>query len=469
MLAPPIPDNEDERLAVLRSCGVLDVAPEPVYDDIARLARQLCDVPIAIVSLIDRDTQWFKARVGLEGTSCPRERTFCAHVLVTPRSRMIVRDTLEDPRFVRHPAVTGEPYVRFYAGVPLVLDGAAVGTLCVVDRVPRELSAAQLDALELLARQVTNELQLRRRLDTRPRAGGGTEPGLGAEVDPVVLAGRWALGEILGMGGMGIVVAATDMRSGARVAIKFLLRETMRDDLIERFVREAQILARVDSRHVTRILDVGNLGNGAPYIVMERLVGEDLDAMLERRGPLPVNMAVGLMLQACAGVRDVHAAGVLHRDIKPSNLFLAREDGSGAAALKILDFGIGALLPASGQSVSPLTHPSALLGTPQYMSPEQMRLSEELDGRTDVWSLGVVLYELLTSRRPFDGSSTIEVCAAVLHDAPPPLGELRSDLPPGLAEVVERCLVKPRAGRYPSVAALAGYLAVYARRAAQTR
>ena len=457
MSAPPRPRNEAERLALLRSYGVLDTEPEPGFDDITRLASLICAAPIAIVTLIDQDRGWFKARVGFDGTEAPREISFCSHAVASPRDPLIVRDTFEDARFFDSPFVTGEPKIRFYVGVPLVPeDDCAVGTLCVADRMPRALSSTQLEGLKILARQVTSELRRRKQsrtpgANTGERASAATNCGV---VGEATIAGRYRLDDVLGVGGMGLVVGATDLVTGRPVAIKFVLPEVSGGEVMGRFVREARLLTRLDSEHVTRILDVGNLGNGAPYIVMERLFGSDLEDIIEHRAPLPYVEAIDYMLQACAGVAQVHAAGILHRDLKPSNLFLT--GGIGAPpVLKILDLGIAKLreMPGAEQDESPTG--ATIIGSPHYMAPEQMSLGNTLDVRTDVWSLGIVLYELLAYHRPFDGDSPLDVCVAVSSNEPVAVREHRPDIPARLEHVVTRCLAKDRSARYTCVTELA--------------
>ena len=462
MPAAAIPDNESQRLAALRSCGILDTEPEPAFTEIAELARQLCGTPIALVSLVDADRQWFKARVGLAAAETPRAASMCAHAVFSGQP-LLISDTHADERFVDNPLVTGDPFIRFYAGVPLVLaDGSAVGTLCVIDRVARSLSAAQFDALAMLARQVSVELDLRRRLASERAARSRQELGAGRGTiaavpisellgDGVLVAQRYRVGRLLGAGGMGVVFEAEDLLLGGRVAVKFLLRERHGDpDALARFVREAQALLRIASEHVVRVLDVGNLRDGAPFIVMERLVGEDLATRLATRGPVPVAEAVALVLQACAAVASAHARGIIHRDLKPANLFVARGQ-DGAAALKVLDFGVARLRTADTASS---TQALAILGSIHYMAPEQMLNDPELDGRADIWSLGVILYELLTGALPFAGCTVAEVCSKVLLVPSVPLRELRPGLSAALAAVVDRCLRTDRDARFADVGAL---------------
>jgi serine/threonine protein kinase len=461
----PTPTNEDRRLAALLSCGVLDTPAESAFDDVAQLAGQLCATPIALVSLVDRERQWFKASVGFDQREMSRDLSFCAHAIASSGT-LVVPDAQADARFADNPAVTGDPHIRFYAGVPLMIEeGVFVGTLCVIDRVPRELSREQLSALEALGRRVAHELRLRRSVEQwqRRRAPAAEPAGDARAVVGRLLMGRYRIEEVLGVGGMGIVVAARDEADGADVAIKFLHAEMrQRADVQERFVREARAALRVGGEQIAHVLDVGNLPGGAPFIVMERLHGEDLEAHLDAVGPLPVGEAVDVILQACVAVGRAHAAGVLHRDLKPANLFLSTR-ADGATLVKILDFGISKFSAVDEAAASPrLTDASEMLGSPVYMSPEQMKGAADVDGRTDVWALGVILYELLSGALPFDGDSFIEVCTAVMTRRPPPLRELRPEVPEALASVVERCLSKDRAARYPSIDALALALAPFA-------
>src|SRR5262245_2470661 len=173
--------------------------------------------------------------------------------------------------------------------------------------------------------------------------------------------------------------------------------------LVSRFMREARAASRLRGEHVARVTDVGMPDNGTPYMVMEYLEGEELNTLIRRRGPLPVHEAVGYVMQACDAVAEAHSLGIIHRDIKPSNLFLTHKP-NGEPCVKVLDFGISKTLtiaPIEGD----LTSSEAMLGTPHYMSPEQMRASRDADRRSDIWGLGVVLYTLLAGHRPFRGGT----------------------------------------------------------------
>jgi serine/threonine-protein kinase len=268
-----------------------------------------------------------------------------------------------------------------------------------------------------------------------------------------LVAGKYRVERELGKGGMGVVVAAMHEQLEQRVALKFLLPEvTARPEIVQRFIREARASVRIHSEHVARVLDVGTHDNGVPFMVMEYLQGEDLSQVLLRTGPLPVQDAVGYVLEACEAVAEAHSLGMVHRDLKPANLFLARRP-SGKPAVKVLDFGISKIPSTGADHV--VTKTATVMGSPGYMSPEQMMSSDKVDVRSDIWSLGVVLYELLGQRLPFPGSTMPELIAAILQKAPEPLSIVRSDIPVGLAAVLDRCLTKEPAGRYANIAELA--------------
>jgi hypothetical protein len=260
----------------------------------------------------------------------------------------------------------------------------------------------------------------------------------------------------LGQGGMGIVFAATHIDLADRVAIKVLHREMAgRADVVDRFLREAQASVRLKGEHVARIFDVGRTSDGVPYIVMEHLVGFDLMTLFRQRGKLPAGEVVDYILQTCEAMAEAHAQSIVHRDIKPANLFVAsRPDGS--PVIKVLDFGISKALDRDLQ----LTSSQAMLGTPAYMSPEQLRTSRDVDTRTDVWSLGVVMFELLAGVQPFDASSFGDLVVQVVTQPARPL--VGSDLPRGLPAAVARCLERDPNARFQSVAELATAIAPFA-------
>src|SRR5215468_7715563 len=265
-----------------------------------------------------------------------------------------------------------------------------------------------------------------------------------------VLAGKYRVEKILGIGGMGMVVAATHLELDQRVALKFMLPGAADSpETAARFLREARAAGRLNSDHVCRMVDLGRFDSGAPYIVMEYLKGESLAALLRRQGPLRVPDAVDYILQAVEGLAEAHAHGIVHRDLKPDNLFVHRRN-DGGTVLKVLDFGISKI---SLHGVS--TRTGDIMGSPAYMAPEQMESTRSVDARADVWSLGVVLYQLVTGRPPFHGDTLPLLCMNVVNDDPEPMSAVRGDLPDGFEAVVMRCLQKEPDDRYPDVGELA--------------
>jgi serine/threonine-protein kinase len=279
---------------------------------------------------------------------------------------------------------------------------------------------------------------------------GALQPG-------TVLLEKYRVESVLGRGGMGVVLRVTHLHLGEELAIKILSPEAGGGPEVHaRFLREAQSAVRLRGEHVARVSDVGVLPGGAPYMVMEYLRGWDLAGELARRGVLPPGEVVDYVLQACEALAEAHVHGIVHRDIKPSNLFLTqRPDGS--PLVKVLDFGISKA-PIGGLGV--LTRTDTVMGTPGYMSPEQMKASKDVDARSDIWALGIVLYECLNGRRPFDAET---FSATVLRAATEPTPPMDPRLPRGLQAVILHCLEKDRGARFPSIAALAVALATFAR------
>ncbi|MCC6897504.1 MAG: serine/threonine protein kinase [Polyangiaceae bacterium] len=272
-----------------------------------------------------------------------------------------------------------------------------------------------------------------------------------------LVAGKYLVESVLGRGGMGVVVSAVHQLFGERVAIKFLLPEAAHGVGLERFLREAKVAFQLKSQHVVRVLDVAQLESGAPYIVMEHLAGEDLAALVAREGPLAVERAVDYVLQACEAIGEAHAKGIVHRDLKPSNLFLT---AGSEPMVKVLDFGISKLTSRE-ETDHALTASRAIMGSPLYMSPEQLMSARSVDHRTDIWSLGVILYELLTARTPFVAETFAALSIAIVTQPPAPMRAARSDLPFDLEALVLRCLAKGVGERPESVSALAELLSVF--------
>jgi hypothetical protein len=265
----------------------------------------------------------------------------------------------------------------------------------------------------------------------------------------IVIGGRLRVDQLLGAGGMGVVVVATHLELGHRVAVKVLHDELAQSpSIVERFIREARSVVQLRTEHVCRVLDVGRLDTGAPYIMMELLEGVDLARAIAHR-PLPVPLAVDYIAQACVALAEAHAAGIVHRDLKPANLFVIRRP-DGSPLLKVLDFGIAKAMTSEAH----LTQSSGLLGSPGYMSPEQIQSPRDVDARTDIWALGATLYQLVSGRLPFMAPNATEVAIKIASEPPAPL-----DVDPALHAIIWRCLAKPRAERYPDAVSLAQDLA----------
>jgi serine/threonine-protein kinase len=291
-------------------------------------------------------------------------------------------------------------------------------------------------------------------------AGGGERQKLPDPVLPKpghLLAGKYRVDGVIGRGGMGVVAAGHQLSLDRPVAIK-VLRQALVGTARQRFTREAMAIARMQSEHVVRVFDAGE-EDGVPFIVMERLVGSDLAAELGR-GPLRPELAVSYLREACEAIAEAHSLGIVHRDIKPSNLFIA-EGANGRRIVKVLDFGVSKWLGSAPDGETPLsTADHGLVGTPAYVSPEQLTTPGAVDGRTDVWALGVVLYQCLSGKRPFEVRGIAQLCAAILT-APTPELEPNLGVPDALRAIIRRCLRKKPAERYPSVDELAAALAAF--------
>jgi serine/threonine-protein kinase len=275
-----------------------------------------------------------------------------------------------------------------------------------------------------------------------------------------VLAGKYRIERVIGEGGMGVVFAAHHELLDQAVAVKLLFAEAGRDEeAVGRFLQEARSAAKLQSEHVTRVMDIDTLPSGLPFIVMEYLEGSDLSDVIDNHGPQAPMFAVDCVLQALEALSLAHAQGIVHRDLKPSNLFLTkRPDGS--QIVKILDFGISKT-HGSKRKVQTLTTSRSVLGSPPYMSPEQVRSPRSVDSRTDIWSMGVVLYELLTAKMPFAGEEVGETFAAILEKAPDPVRKLNPRVPEGLEAAVAGCLQRDREKRFASVADMAAAIAPF--------
>ena len=277
-----------------------------------------------------------------------------------------------------------------------------------------------------------------------------------------VIAGKYKIEGVLGAGGMGIVLSARHIELGQRVAIKIMRSVAALDPTAkERFLREARASVALSSEHVAKVVDVGTLADGKPYMVMEHLAGRDLGDVLRRDGRMAIADAVGAVLQACEALVEAHAIGIVHRDLKPSNLFVTK-GMDGLPRIKVLDFGISKMVDAFSTSQRALTASGSVIGSPGYMSPEQVRSAKEVDLRSDIWALGVILYELLSGINPFRGDSMGETLARIVSKSPAPLRTLRPDVPKDLEATISMCLQRAPEKRVSSTGELASRLLPFA-------
>ena len=278
-----------------------------------------------------------------------------------------------------------------------------------------------------------------------------------------LVADKYTVDAIIGVGGMGVVASATHVALGQRVALKVMRSARMNPESADRFLREARAAVSLKSSHVAKVLDVGTLPSGLPFMVMELLEGSDLSTQLEARGALSCSEAVDYILQACDALSEAHALGIVHRDLKPENLFVT-ERRDGTALVKVLDFGISKVTATIevAESSAPrraITHESTVMGSPMYMSPEQVRSAKHVDGRSDIWALGAILFELIAGRNAFYAESVPDIFVKILEKPAPRLEDALRDPPAGLAEAIARCLEKDREKRFQTVDELAAALA----------
>jgi eukaryotic-like serine/threonine-protein kinase len=310
------------------------------------------------------------------------------------------------------------------------------------------IASARLKGEEVVAEQ-KGDRKAEQDFSTLPRPGE-------------TLADKYDIIDSIGRGAMGQVFVAEHLLLKQKVAIKFLSKATADASTAARFVREAQVMLGLHSEHIVRVFDLGISDRGTPYIVMELLEGCDLAVYRERAGgKLPIEEAVDFVLQACEGIAEAHNRQIVHRDIKPSNLFLTSRS-NGTPMVKVLDFGISKFGNSMGGDNPELTESLTLLGSPGYMSPEQLRSSKDVDHRSDIWSLGVVLYNLLAGELPFQGLGLPGICAAIINSPPKPLREKRPEVSEGLEAEINACLEKDASKRVKDVVDLATRLFPFA-------
>jgi DNA-binding response OmpR family regulator len=310
------------------------------------------------------------------------------------------------------------------------------------------VEAVELGAFKYLMKPM-NLSQLVATVEAAARKGAATLPAAGTRTGvarDAVLGERYRLGRLIGEGGMSEVREATDLSTGRPVAVK-VLHEALnaRPEMRHRLLRESRAVSEIGHPNVVEVLDTFELGDGTPVLVMSLLHGETLGALLARRGKLPLADAADLLLPVVSAVGTAHAHGLIHRDLKPDNIFLSDEQGR--TVVRVVDFGLAKRMAGEDGGSAPLTATGVLLGTPGYMSPEQGLGEGKVDHRTDIWSLGAILYEALTGVCAVTGESVGQKLKALFTEKVPPIAGRAGELPQSFATLVDRMLAPEPADR----------------------
>jgi serine/threonine protein kinase len=462
----PIPDNDMARVEALQKYEILDTPPEKAFDDITQLASFICQTPISLMGLIDKNRQWYKSKVGLDVIEAPRDITFCSYT-ISYGDLFIIPDTLLDDRFKDNPLVLSPPYVRFYIGAPLITsDGYALGTLCAVDQSPREMSSGQKEALLALSRQVVAQFELRRFASTLDKKNQELMEShqradrifsaLAEALPGTVLDGKYRLDEKIGSGGFGAVYRAMHLAMKRPIAVKVFKPMPGNDSAegLQRFQREAVSAGRINHPNAVTVLDSGISSEGIAYLVMELLVGHSLAEELNSNVLLLLERCASILIPVCDVVSKAHGSGILHRDIKPDNIFLNKTPAG--EVVKVVDFGIAKLLDDSlSQDMKNLTATGGIIGTPIYMAPERL-MGQPYDGKSDVYSIGVMLYKMLCGRLPFTANEGgfWAIMMQQLHMEPTPLRKFNSHIPEAVEAIVMKAISKDPSNR-PTASELA--------------
>ncbi len=445
--------EDPDRLQALRQCCLLDTEAEAAFERLTRLATRVMGAPVSLVSLVTADRQFFKSAVGLDLKETPLSHSFCQHVVATGEP-LVIADARTHP-LVKDNLAIPDLNVIGYLGLPLsTSDGHEIGSLCVIHGEPHHWTEDEIDLLRELATSVMMEIELRVKMllqeQSDERFISDTDLyGKSGGAHPAGRFGVYVVQERIGRGGMCEVFRCQHEVLGVTVAVKRLL--AMHADLPNfqtRFQREAKIVSQLKHPHIIRVFDFG-IEEDKAYMVMEHINGETLETVIDRQAPLPLKETISIGQDVASALDYAHEQGVIHRDVKPANIMLRRElqDGEKTDSYQatLMDFGIAKM----AKDTNRITREGAL-GTLAYISPEQIENAVSADYRADIYSLGVVLYEMLTGQPPFPSTSAAQLIHSHLSLPVPDPRTLNPDLPHHVAAALERALSKDPLLRFGS-------------------
>ena len=436
--------NDTKRLQALRQTCLLDSQAEAAFDRLTRLASRIIGVPVSLVSLVDADRQYFKSAVGLDIQQTPLSHSFCQHV-VTTGEPLVVEDAREHPLVHDNMAIHDLDVIG-YLGLPLsTSDGVEIGSLCVIDSEPRRWTQDEINILSELATSVMMEIELRVKMWMQQEAGRelSLTDMYGSKVSATATQafGVYRVVEEVGKGGMARVYRCRHKLLDVEVAVKEMLPEhASSPDFVERFKREAEIVSGLKHPNIVRVFGFGMQADDA-YMVMEYINGQPLDQLIANLGKLPLQMTLDVLSDVADALDYAHKKDIVHRDIKPANVMLRqRLEGGlpiGDYHATLMDFGIARM----GDQQTRLTSDSTV-GTLDYIAPEQLQNLDELDGRADIYGLGVMAYQMLTGKLPIKGNSVAQLIYAHLQDEPVRANVLNPAIPSHIAEAIQQALAK---------------------------
>lgn len=436
---------DTERLQALRRTCLLDSHAEAAFDRLTSLASRLIGAPISLVSLIDSDRQYHKSFAGVDLQEASLSHSFCQHVVATGEP-LVISDTRQHPLAYDNLAIS-EYNAIGYLGMPLsTSDGFNIGSLCVIDHQPRQWSEDEINVLRELATSVMMEIELRVKIHIQEEAGRKISAqelyGDKLKNDATKQFGVYDVVEEVGQGGMAKVYRCRHKLLNIEVAIKELLPEHVNyANFVDRFEREAKIVASLEHTNIVRVFDFGMQDDSA-YMVMEYIHGQSLDALIKTSGIVPTKLALSVLTDIADALNYAHSRGIVHRDVKPANIMLRQRIANGELIVNeyqatLMDFGIARI----GKQNTHLTD-ETILGTLDYISPEQVRCDAAIDGRADVYSLGITAYQMLTGKLPIVGATVAQLVIKHLEEIPIPVNVINPGIPGHISDAICKALHK---------------------------